>query len=32
MRMLRRYIRLELDAIDRQNIKFQTIGRTGALA
>src|SRR5215218_7150208 len=32
MRMLRRYIRLELDEIDRQNIKFQTIGRTGALA
>ena len=31
MRMLRRYIRLELDEIDRQNIKFQTIGRTGAL-
>ena len=32
MRMLRRYIRLELESIDRQNIKFQTIGRTGALA
>src|SRR6476620_3128172 len=32
MRMLRRYLRLELDAIDRQNIRFQTIGRTGALA
>jgi undecaprenyl diphosphate synthase len=32
MRMLRRYLRLELDEIDRQNIKFQTIGRTGALA
>ena len=32
MRMLRRYIRLELDAIDKQNIKFQTIGRIGALA
>src|SRR6266851_5524837 len=31
MRMLRRYLRLELDEIDRQNIKFQTIGRTGAL-
>ncbi len=30
--MLRRYLRLELDEIDRQNIKFQTIGRTGALA
>ena len=32
MRMLRRYLRLELDEIDRQNIKFQTIGRTEALA
>ncbi len=32
MRMLRRYLRLELDAIDRQKIRFQTIGRTGALA
>src|SRR4051812_8115285 len=31
MRMLRRYLRLELDEIDRQGIKFQTIGRTGAL-
>ena len=31
MRMLRRYLRLELDEIDRQNIKFQTIGRTGVL-
>jgi undecaprenyl diphosphate synthase len=31
MRMLRRYLRLELDEINRQNIKFQTIGRTGAL-
>jgi undecaprenyl diphosphate synthase len=31
MRMLRRYLRLELDEIDRQNIKFQTIGRTDAL-
>jgi undecaprenyl diphosphate synthase len=30
--MLRRYLRIELDEIDRQNIKFQTIGRTGALA
>src|SRR3981081_3096872 len=29
MRMLRRYLRLELDEIDRQNIKFQTIRRTG---
>jgi undecaprenyl diphosphate synthase len=32
MRMLRRYLRLELDEIDRQNVKFQTVGRTGALA
>ena len=32
MRMLRRYLRLELDAIDKQDIKFQTIGRIGALA
>jgi undecaprenyl diphosphate synthase len=31
MRMLRRYLRLELNEIDRQNIKFQTIGRIGAL-
>ncbi|PYS69628.1 MAG: isoprenyl transferase [Acidobacteria bacterium] len=32
MRMLRRYLRIELDEIDKQNIKFQTIGRIGALA
>lgn len=32
MRMLRRYLRLELDEIHRQHIKFQTIGRTGMLA
>ncbi len=32
MRMLRRYLRLELNEIDKQNIRFQTIGRTGALA
>ena len=32
MRMLRRYLRLELDEIDKQNIRFQTIGRIGALA
>jgi len=32
MRMLRRYLRLELDAIDKQKIRFQTIGRTSALA
>jgi undecaprenyl diphosphate synthase len=32
MRMLRRYIRLEIDEIDRQNIRFQTIGRTASLA
>src|ERR671919_1923481 len=31
MRMLRRYLRIELDAIDRQNIRFQTIGRTEVL-
>src|SRR5215217_5105668 len=28
MRMLKRYLRLELDEIDRQHIRFQTIGRT----
>src|SRR5712671_323630 len=32
MRMLRRYLRLELDEINRQNIRFQTIGRIEALA
>lgn len=32
MRMLRKYLRLELAEIDRQNIRFQTIGRTNALA
>src|SRR5512132_277989 len=32
MRMLRRYIRIELDEIDRQNIRFQAIGRTDSLA
>src|SRR4026208_1750558 len=32
MRMLRRYLRLELDEIDRQTIQFRTIGRTGVLA
>ena len=32
MRMLKRYLRLELDEIDRQNIRFQAIGRTDALA
>ena len=32
MRMLRRYLRLELDEIDRQKIQFRTIGRTGVLA
>src|SRR4026207_800460 len=31
MRMLRRYLRIELDEIDKQNIRFQTIGRIGAL-
>ena len=32
MRMLRRYLRLELDEIHRQNIRFQAIGRIEALA
>jgi len=32
MRMLRKYLRIELDEIDRQNIRFQTIGRIEALA
>src|SRR2546423_12746737 len=32
MRMLRRYIRIEIDEIDRQNIRFQSIGRSQALA
>jgi undecaprenyl diphosphate synthase len=32
MRMLKRYLRLELDEIDRQNIRFQAIGRVEALA
>lgn len=27
MRMLRKYLRIELDEIDRQNIRFQAIGR-----
>src|SRR6266852_4578180 len=27
MRMLRKYLRIELDEINRQNIRFQTIGR-----
>ncbi len=31
MRMLRRYLRIELEEMNRQNIRFQTIGRTGAL-
>ena len=31
MRMLKRYLRLELEEIDRQNIRFQPIGRTDAL-
>src|SRR5713101_8989068 len=31
MRMLRKYLRIELDEIDRQNIRFQTIGRTAVL-
>src|SRR3989440_12803483 len=32
MRMLRKYLRIELEEIDRQNIRFRTIGRTEALA
>jgi undecaprenyl diphosphate synthase len=32
MRMLRRYLRLELEAIHRQNIRFQAIGRIEVLA
>src|SRR6266550_8121500 len=32
MRMLRQYLRIELNEIHRQNIRFQTIGRTEALA
>jgi undecaprenyl diphosphate synthase len=32
MRMLRKYLRLELEEINRQNIRFQTIGRTHELA
>src|ERR687883_667300 len=32
MRMLRKYLRLELEEIHRQNIRFQTIGRTHDLA
>jgi undecaprenyl diphosphate synthase len=31
MRMLRRYLRLELEEIDRQNIRFQAIGRVAGL-
>src|SRR5204863_10182539 len=31
MRMLKRYLRIELEEIDRQNIRFQPIGRTDAL-
>lgn len=32
MRMLRKYLRIELDEIHKQNIRFQTIGRIEALA
>jgi undecaprenyl diphosphate synthase len=32
MRMLRKYLRIELNEIHRQNIRFRTIGRTEALA
>jgi undecaprenyl diphosphate synthase len=31
MRMLKRYLRLELEEIDRQNIRFQAIGRIDGL-
>ncbi|HEV7893785.1 MAG TPA: isoprenyl transferase [Pyrinomonadaceae bacterium] len=31
MRMLKRYLRIEMDSIDRQNIRFQPIGRIDAL-
>ncbi|MDT5296498.1 MAG: undecaprenyl diphosphate synthase, partial [Acidobacteriota bacterium] len=31
MRMLKRYLRLELEEIDRQNIRFQPIGRIEGL-
>lgn len=32
MRMLRRYLRLEIDELNRQNIRFQAIGRIEGLA
>src|SRR5215216_494993 len=32
MRMLKRYLRIELEEIDRQNIRFQAIGRVEGLA
>jgi len=32
MRMLRKYLRIELEEIHKQNIRFQTIGRIDALA
>src|SRR5436309_15315873 len=32
MRMLKRYLRLELEEIDRQRIRFQAIGRTDSLS
>ena len=32
MRMLKRYLRLELEAINKQNIRFQAIGRTEILS
>ena len=31
MRMLKRYLQIEIDEIDRQNIRLQAIGRTDAL-
>src|SRR5262245_63608252 len=32
MRMLRKYLRIELEEINRQNIRFQTIGRASKLS
>src|SRR5947209_8852007 len=32
MRMLRKYLRIEVDQINRHNIRFQALGRTNVLA
>jgi len=32
MRMLRRYLKIEIDELDKQNIRFQAIGRIAGLA